>query len=657
MLRLAWLVLFLAASIAGAQNPIHWSLRMLSKGPVLPGQPVDAGLTATIDKGWHLYTLTPVDSGPQPTLITALPGSFTLVSEVSAPAGIRAYDDNFDRETEFFEKSVTFAMPLMVEPGTANGHHPLDVMATWQTCNDRLCLPPTDAVVTLDIDVGAPVVVAATPVVAPTSTVVMHTDAGIAPSAATIGLVSDMASASRASTLGAYIGLAMLMGALSLATPCVFPMVPITVSYFTSNTRRRRRDAAWLALMYGLGIVLTFTGLGLLLAIAFGASGLTRFAADPWLNLAVTAMFVAFALSLFGVHEATLPSRLLTAVSATGAARGPVVGTMLMGLAFTLTSFTCTAPFLGTLLVVASRGEWRWPLMGMLAFSSVFALPFVILALVPQAIVSLPRSGPWLTAVKAVMGILELAAAMKFLSNVDLVWGWHTITRSVVLASWVVLAAVLIAYLAGVTRLGAAPRLSRPGRVRLAALTGTIIFAGWLVAGLSGRRLGELEAFLPPADSSFLAATGELPWIVNDYPAALARAGGTAGGQPILIDFTGYTCTNCRWMEANMFPRPEVARELSRYVRVRLYTDGRGEPYRGFQRMEQRLFGTVALPYYAVMTADGAPIVGFSGLTRNPAEYLAFLRRGIGIVDPAHARHRPSGARRDRRRLRIFHMQ
>ncbi len=436
-----------------------------------------------------------------------------------------------------------------------------------------------------------------------------------------------MAASSQASTLGAYIGLAALMGALSLLTPCVFPMVPITVSYFTNRAGKSRRESVTQALIYGLGIIFTFTGLGFTLAIVFGASGLNRFAADPWLNLAVTALFLAFALSLFGIWEMALPSSLVTAASKADSGKGRLVGTLLMGLAFTLTSFTCTAPFLGTLLVVAAQGDWQWPLAGMLAFSTVFALPFVILAIVPQTLASLPRSGPWLMAVKAVMGIVEVAAAMKFLSNADLVWGWHIFTREVVLGSWVLLSIVLVVYLAGLVKLGPVPKLKRPGFGRMIAVASAIVLGVWLSLGIAGRRLGELEAFLPPADLAAVTPTGELPWIMNDWEAALAQAQRTQ--QPILIDFTGYTCTNCRWMEANMFPKPEVAREMARYVRVRLYTDGRGEMYQRFQTMEREIFGTVALPYYAAMTPDGKPKVGFGGLTRDPNLFIAFLRKGL----------------------------
>jgi len=434
--------------------------------------------------------------------------------------------------------------------------------------------------------------------------------------------VPDLA-ASQASTLGAYVALAALMGALSLLTPCVFPMVPITVSYFTNRQGRTRKDAVTEALVYGLGIVLTFTAVGFILALAFGASGLSRFAANPWLNIGVTALFVAFAMSLFGVWEIALPSGLVNAAARADAGKGRFVGTLLMGLAFTLTSFTCTAPFLGTLLVVAAQGDWQWPLAGMLAFSSVFAAPFVALALAPHWLKSLPRSGGWLIAVKAVMGMAELAAAMKFLSNVDLVWHWGIFTRNVVLASWIVIALMLVLYLAGLIPLGRAPRLPRPRGGRLLASAATLALAVWLGSGLAGRRLGELEAFLPPIDAVAAVARGEQHWLTN-YEEALAAAAKT--NRPVLVNFTGYTCTNCRWMEANMFTRPEIASELSKFVLVELYTDGTDDTNRRYQQLEQDLFGTVALPYYAVLGPDGTPKVAFGGLTRSSDEYLNFLR-------------------------------
>jgi len=630
-------------AFAAAQEPIKWSLAITNKGPLKAGQKVEAILTARIDKGWHLYGLEEPDGGPPPTVIgVTTPKPFSLEGAITAPAPIKAFDPNFNLETEYYEDEAVFTLPLKLAVGTANGRHTLKVTANWVTCNDRLCLPPKE--LTLSVDAGVGVDLASLPPPAPASTAGGAIDSGVTPGASTAVNTStspaagatappakvkvvDMAATDAASTLSAYVGLAALMGGLSLLTPCVFPMVPITVSYFTNRARKSRREAITQALIYGFGIIFTFTGLGFTLALVFGASGLNRFAADPWLNLAVTAMFIAFAFSLFGVWEMALPSSWLTAASKADSGKGRMVGTLMMGLAFTLTSFTCTAPFLGTLLVVAAQGDWQWPLAGMLAFSTVFALPFIILAIIPQAVASLPRSGPWLLSVKAVMGIVEIAAAMKFLSNADLVWGWGIFTREVVLATWVVLAVVLVVYLSGLVKLGPVPKLKRPGFGRMVAVAGAVVLGVWLGSGLAGRRLGELEAFLPPADYGNRTPHGELSWITNDWEAALAEARKT--NRPILIDFTGYTCTNCRWMEANMFPRDDVSRELSRYVRVRLYTDRPGEPYAGYQRMEQTLFDTVALPYYAAMSPDGTPKVGFGGLTRDPNQFIRFLRAGL----------------------------
>ena len=632
MLRAAACVLVCAAAHrVAAQNPVRWTLEVSAERPVLAGRAFDATLRATIEKGWHLYAMVQPDSGPAPTVIAVAGGPFEQAGDVMAPPGISEFDPNFNLTTEFFKSQTAFLIPLRAPMTVRNGRHTLEVSASWVTCNDRLCLPPTEALISVAVDVGprAAAGAAGTTASAAPSRIVITNAPPVDDStnASPRTAVIDMAAESRASTIGAYLALAALMGALSLLTPCVFPMVPITVSYFTNHAHQHRRDAIAHSVVYGLGIVLTFTLLGFVLAIVFGASGVNRFAANPWVNLGVAAMFVVFALSLFGVRELTLPSRLLSAASSSGAGPGRFAGTLFMGLAFTLTSFTCTAPFLGTLLVVASQGEWQWPLAGMLAFSSVFAAPFVALAFAPQWIASLPRSGAWLVSVTALMGVVELAAAVKFFSNVDLVWGLNVLTRPVVLAVWTALAAVIVLYLAGAIRLGRAPRLGRMRSARALTVAAAAAFALWLASGLSGRRLGELEAFLPPADLTPMSAKGELPWIVNDYEAALAEAANPP--QRILIDFTGYTCTNCRWMEANMFPKPEIALELARYVRVRLYTDGRGEPFRGFQAMEQRMFGTVALPYYAVLAPNGDPIVAFSGLTRDAAHYLAFLRKGL----------------------------
>ncbi len=426
------------------------------------------------------------------------------------------------------------------------------------------------------------------------------------------------------------------MGALSLLTPCVFPMIPITVSYFTNHAGGSRKSAIFTALVYAVGIILTFTALGMLLAAIFGAGGVNQLAANPWVNLLITAIFLAFAFSLFGAYFLQVPPGLMNRIDdITRSKEGSrTVGALLMGFTFTLTSFTCTAPFVGTLLVMTAQGNWRWPLAGMLAYSTVFAIPFFILALGPQLLSHLPKAGGWMNSIKVVMGFLEVAAAMKFLSNADLVWQWGIFTRQVVLAIWVAIGVLMVIYILGYFRM---PHDSPVESVGAARVTFAMLFLAltiWLVPGLFGRQLGELESFLPPELGSSSPATSgtasvrpqtEADWILNDYEGALAKA--RQNDKLLFVDFTGYTCTNCRWMESNMFPKPEISRELDKFVRVRLYTDGNGELFERQQKMQQERFGTVALPYYAILRPDGTSVATFPGLTRDANEFLAFLHK------------------------------
>jgi thiol:disulfide interchange protein DsbD len=271
----------------------------------------------------------------------------------------------------------------------------------------------------------------------------------------------------------------------------------------------------------------------------------------------------------------------------------------------------------------------------MLAFSTVFAIPFFFLALAPQVLSQLPKSGGWMISVKVVVGFLEVAAAMKFLSNADLVWRWGIFTRQVVLATWVGIGILTILYVLGYLRMAHEEATGSVGAGRLIVAMVVLAATICLVPGLFGRQLGEVEAFLPPdtTSSSSRAIEGpwsnsdaEVHWMINDYEGALAKA--KRENMPVFIDFTGYTCTNCRWMEANMFSKPEVSRELKRYICVRLYTDGDGEIFRRQQSLQQEKFGTVALPFYAILSADGSVSDMFPGLTKSESEFIAFLTKG-----------------------------
>ena len=300
-----------------------------------------------------------------------------------------------------------------------------------------------------------------------------------------------------------------------------------------------------------------------------------------------------------------------------------------MGLTFTLTSFTCTSPFVGTILVSAAGGDWQMPLLGMLAFSTVFALPFFALALAPQLVSQLPRAGGWMNSVKVTMGFLEIAAAMKFLSNVDLVWRWGIFTRPVVLAIWIAVGVILATYLLGKFQLFHDSKPEKIGALRLTSAIISLAISFYLLTGLFGARLGELESFLPPDlennSARFGKSNDEPTWIQNDLEKALAQA--KAENKRVFIDFTGYTCTNCRWMEANVFPEKEVKAEMSKFVLAKLYTDDGSENNAKQQEFQEKTYKTVALPFYAIVEAEGKTIATFPGLTRNTQEFVDFLRK------------------------------
>ena len=632
-MKRVYLTLFLLCVLlpaAGlAQNPAKWSLESEAKGKSFKtGETFKAVLKAEVEEGWHLYALDQPKGGPIATTIKVADSvPFEITGEIESPKPIIQPDPNFivdDKplDTKFFKDRAAFGLNLKATEEAAAEKLSVDVR--FQLCDDTFCLPPKTVRVSF---VGSEDVRKAAVSSQQTAVSSQSESSPSSLPTATSQLPTD---------LWAFLWLAAGLGALSLLTPCVFPMIPITVSYFTNHSSGDRAKAIKLASVYSIGIIGTFTLVGMLLAIFVGAAGINLFAANPWINLLITGIFLFFAFNLFGAYEITIPTGILTKLDSLTRSRegegSGVVGALLMGLTFTLTSFTCTSPFVGTILVSASQGDWQMPLLGMLAFSTVFALPFFGLALLPQLASQLPRAGGWMNSVKVAMGFLEVAAAMKFLSNVDLVWGWGIFTRDVVLAIWIAIGIILSLYLLGKFQLSHDSKPERIGALRLVSAISSLAISFYLITGLFGAKLGELEAFLPPdlnASSSRFSGgkSDELSWITNDYEAALTKA--KAENKRVFVDFTGYTCTNCRWMEANVFPKREVEAEMSKMVLVRLYTDGEGEIYEKHQQMEQNMFGTVALPYYAIIDSSGKAIATFPGLTRNVPEFVEFLKRGL----------------------------
>lgn len=658
----AVLILFAFSVSTQAQNPVSLSMSV-KPSKVKAGEKFTAQISATISGDWHMYSITQGGGGPIPTRIAVAEGVFKSAGTPSGSAPKREMDPNFGIMTEFYAGSASFRVPIIVDASAQPGLQTLTINVRYQVCNETLCLPPKTLKVSAPVEIvlasAAPATPSPSPGASPTPSPTDSPsptpiiDPGSNANVTTEGLPAKQPDPIAGSetrevnpssppvtgkdiareALWSFLWLAIATGAISLLTPCVFPMIPITVSYFTNHAAGHRSLAIRDALLYALGIILTFTGIGVMLAVVFGAAGINNFASSPYVNFVIAGIFVAFALSLFGAYELGIPSGMMTRVDAfaRGKESSRILGVLLMGFVFSLTSFTCTAPFVGSLLVLAAAGDWVYPVLGMLVFSTVFALPFFVLALAPQLIAQLPRSGGWLNSIKVVMGFLEIAAAMKFISNVDLVLHWGIFTREVVLASWVAIAGLITLYLLGTFQLSHDSKPERLGAVRVMCSFLFLSLGFYLLMGLFGAKLGELESFLPYPTEQSTAATGssksaEAHWLKNDYEGALAKA--KSESKPVFIDFTGYTCTNCRWMEANMFPKPEVLTEMNKFIKVQLFTDGEGEIYEKQQKFQEEKFGTVALPLYAIVDAEGNTRATFPGLTRDRGEFVSFLRSG-----------------------------
>ena len=573
MIRNYFLYLFVAAAFLVfpaallAQNPVSWSLESGATGKSLKsGEKFFAKLKAEIEGEWHLYAVEQPDGGPFPTQIKVAENlPFLIDGKTSSPAPITKFDPNFQIDTKFFQKNAEFDIPIKTN-ADANADD-LAINVRYQVCDDTVCLPPKtvkvsfagieDTKKTLNANQNSEIQV---PVFSGSED--QNTNSISGGELKTENQPTTVTNDPNDENLWSFLWLALSLGALSLLTPCVFPMIPITVSYFTNHAGQNRAKSIKLATIYSIGIIATFTILGMLLAIFVGAAGINLFAANPYVNVLIAGIFLFFAFNLFGSYEIAVPSSILSKLdgltrSKEGEGSG-IVGALLMGLTFTLTSFTCTSPFVGTILVSAANGSWKMPLVGMLAFSTVFALPFFVLALVPQYMSSLPRAGGWMNSVKVSMGFLEVAAAMKFISNVDLIWHWGIFTRPVVLAIWIALGVILAVYLLGKFQLFHDSKTERIGAFRLMSAVLSLAVSFYLLTGLFGAKLGELEAFLPPdleGNTSRFVGGGEakkIDWIENDLEKALATA--KAENKRVFVDFTGYTCTNCRWMEANIFP-------------------------------------------------------------------------------------------------------
>lgn len=572
---------------------------------------------------WRMYALdSPPPSRALKVQFEPFPSGLTALDSLNQVEVQSGFDPYFDKVVTYFKGRALVWADYAIGPGFSGGeiHGSIEFMI----CNNLICLPPDSRAFAAVFNKAS----------APLRSVPIVTAASIELSNSVDILsvedlpASDMESSDSSGLFG-FMLLAIGAGFGALLMPCVYPMIPLTVSYFAHHAQG---TPLRMALLYGVAIIVTFTGLGVLLSVIVGSAGTQIVAANPWVNLIIATAFLLFGLSLLGLFSIRLPSALVNWFDRKGRERQDYLGVFFMGLALTLVSFTCTVPFVGLLLPSIASGSWFYGILGMGTFSTTFALPFVAFACFPRALKALPGSGGWMREVAIIFGFVEIAAAIKFFSNVDLVWGLGLIDRSLAIAFWVVLAALAGLYLIGHLRLSLDSKSARIGAGRL--LFG-ILFLGlavYMLPGLFGGRLGRLDAYLPPhgPDDFVVGSFGagvRHEWITDDLPDAFSEA--TFRDQPLFIDFSGYTCTNCREMEVNVFERGEVSKLLaSDFVLSRLYTDG--PEGREFQTFQESLTGTRALPTYAVVDGQRPeqPLVQLSGVV-SAERFEDFLRQGL----------------------------
>jgi thiol:disulfide interchange protein DsbD len=642
MLKPRFLLLLLALCFsvpAWAQNPVKWTAVVEPTG-VRAGEGGRIVLKAQIEAPWYIYAPSTPAGGPTATTIELQPSKgLAPVGKFVQPKAMSHFDEGFQMKTETFSKSVSFGIPIKIKSGV-KGAQKASVRVRYQTCNAKLCLPPktVEVPVTFTVAAGAvradkvkpdtsvPAQVAQVEKKAEAPTPDPMQEPAAIPGldnpavAGTAATAATKAGNPGAKGLLAYAGVAFGAGLLALLTPCVFPMIPITVSFFT---KRAEGKAAGISgpIAFCAGIISTFTIVGVAVSVLFGAAKFSQFAANPYVNLGLAIVFILMALNLFGAFEIIVPASVLNRVNPQS--KAGLFAPFMMGFAFTLTSFTCTVPFVGTALFTAASGGWIYPAIGMLAFSTAFSLPFFLLALFPAWLTKLPRAGEWLVSTKAFMGFLELAAALKFLSTADMVWQLGYITRPIFLSFWFAISLISAFYLLGLLKLRHDATNLKIGKFRMAFGTVMLAVPLMMLAAMNGSKLGDLDAYLPPESYGKNAPSSASQWLVNDLEKAQKLA--QAENKPLLINFTGYACTNCRLMENNVLPHPTVTRELDKFVAVELYTDGTDAKSRAFNQFQQKKFGTIAIPLYAIVQPDGTVRGRLEGLERDPQKFADFL--------------------------------
>ena len=677
MKRLSFILMLMVAAItAQAQmvDPVHFT----SELKMGKGAEAEIVFTGKIDAGWHVYSTDLGQDGPIEATFNAVKMEGVEKVGKLTPRGkeIKKFDEMFGMELKFFENAVTFVQKVkFTQP-----QYTIDCYLEFGACNDKSCMPPTQVEFSASGEVksekgevkseneetkNADATAEATVTDTATADTISDSSLLISNSGAEgedlwAPVIDELHSAGEDKPLTDHSLLYLLLmgfvgGLLAVCMPCIWPIIPMTVSFFLKRAKTDKRKGIKDAVTYGLSIIVIYLGLGLLVTALFGSDTLNAMSTNAVFNILLFLLLVVFALSFFGWFEIKLPDSWANAVDSKASTTSGLLSIFLMAFTLVLVSFSCTAPIIGLLLVeTTTSGNWLAPAVGMFGFALALALPFTLFALFPSWLKQAPKSGSWMTTLKVVLGFIELAFALKFLSVADLAYGWHLLDREVFLSLWIAIFGLLGAYLCGWLKFQEdeiGGELGRP--MPVACIMGGLLslaFAVYMVPGLWGAPCKAVSAFAPPMTTQdFNLNTRVVEAKYKDYEQGMAAA--RAEGKPVLIDFTGFGCVNCRKMEAAVWTDPTVADRLTKdFVLISLYVDDKTalpEPLevadeQGHSRMlrtvgakwsylQSSKFGANAQPFYVILDpATGKPLAGSRAYDEDIKAYVDFLNQGLG---------------------------
>lgn len=655
------LAVFFSTSVWGQMvNPVHFTSQL----KMLANDQAEIIFSATIDPGWHVYSTDLGDDGPVSATFNAV--KLEGVEKVGklTPRGqvIKQYDKMFDMELRFFETKATFVQKVRF----TKPQYVIDCYLEYGSCNDEMCMPPSQVEFkksgnvtlaaqpiekaeqggTLDSIVATVEAQADTIVAAPADSVL---SALWAPSSLLTDGTSETPSSLFYILLMGFVG-----GLLAVLMPCIWPIIPMTVSFFLKRAKTDKKKGIRDAVTYGLSIIVIYLGMGLLVTAFFGSDTLNAMSTNAVFNVFLFLLLVVFALSFFGWFEIKLPGSWADKVDSKASETSGLLSIFLMAFTLVLVSFSCTAPIIGLLLVeTTTSGNWLAPALGMFGFAFALALPFTLFALFPTWLKQAPRSGSWMTTLKVVLGFVELAFALKFLSVADLAYGWHILDREVFLSLWIVIFGLLGAYLCGWLKFQedeVGGDLNKP--MPVVCIMGGLVsfaFAIYMIPGLWGAPCKAVSAFAPPINTQDFNLNNKVVEAkYTDYEAGMAAA--RQQGKPVFLDFTGFGCVNCRKMEAAVWTDPRVADKLTNdYILISLFVDdktplaepmvvtdeqGRTKTLRTvgakWSYLQSHKFGANAQPYYVILDPVTAqPLSGSRAYDEDVTAYLKFLDGGL----------------------------